>query len=185
MNKPISSKEALLKEAKTILLSQGEKGLSLRTLARKAGISLGAVYTYFSSKEEIVGALMEDFWKEIFYKGLCEDDTSWLSSELILTKVNGLLEENYETFSSLFSLSKETSIPKKMFSSPYIIHFVHQLALVLKKEDPEGRVFSGTLSYENYAKFLFMSLLEGLLQGKEANDVLLSLHKQLMKGTKK
>jgi AcrR family transcriptional regulator len=182
MNKPISSKEALLKDAKSILLSQGEKGLSLRGLASKAGISLGAVYTYFSSKEEIVGTLVEEFWKDIFYQGLCEDDTSWLSSEMILSKVNNLLQENYGTFSSLFSLSKETKIPQKMFSSPYITHFVKQLSLVLRKEDPEGKIFSGTLSYENYAKFLFSSLLEGLLQGKRANDVLLALHKQLMKG---
>jgi AcrR family transcriptional regulator len=185
MNKPISSKETLLKEAKSILFLKGEKGLSLRGLASQAGISLGAVYTYFSSKEEIVGDLMEDFWKDIFYRGLCEENISSLSSEEILVKVNELLQNNYETFSSLFSLSRETRIPQKMFASPYIEHFVKQLSLVLKKEDPKGEIFSGILSYENYAKFLFSNLIEGLLQGKGTNDVLLTLHKKLMKGIKK
>lgn len=182
MNKPLSSKQELLDVAQDILIRKGDKGLSLREIASKAHISLGAVYHYFASKEEIVGALMESFWKGVFLKGLCEEDISSLSSLEILKKVNSLLYGHYEAFSSLFSLASGMSAPKKMFESQYITHFVSKLSQVMRKEDPTGAIFHPPISYESYASFLFSSLIDGLLRGPHGNDTLLALHERLMQG---
>ena len=38
----------------------------MRKLARECYLALGTLYHYFSSKEELVIAIMEDFWKRRF-----------------------------------------------------------------------------------------------------------------------
>ncbi len=51
-------KQTLLDTAVIILNEEGHKGLTLRKLAAKAGVSHSAPYRHFSSKEEIIATLM-------------------------------------------------------------------------------------------------------------------------------
>ncbi len=183
MNKQVTDKETLLDYADGLLKKEGEDGLSMRSLAKKAGISLGAVYNYFPNKDAIVGSLMENFWKNVFFNCLCKENTESLSSLQILKKSDEILHENYDSFSSLFTLSKHLPMPEKMFGSGYIRHFVLELSKTMEKEDADKTVFSSSFKSEDYALFLFVSLLQGLLRGPKGNDFLLSLHSKIMKGS--
>ena len=48
----------VLAAARTTFLELGLEGASLREIAKRAGYSPGAIYSYFSSKEEVYGALL-------------------------------------------------------------------------------------------------------------------------------
>ena len=50
MNKVVTSKEELLDTARQIVFQEGIDQLSIRALAKKLNISVGAVYNYFPSK---------------------------------------------------------------------------------------------------------------------------------------
>ena len=63
MNKVVTSKEELLDTARQIVFQEGIDQLSIRVLAKKLNISVGAVYNYFPSKSDLLLAIVESFWK--------------------------------------------------------------------------------------------------------------------------
>ena len=71
MNKVVTSREELLDTARQIVFQEGIDQLSIRTLAKKQNISVGAVYNYFPSKADLLLAIVESFWKGIFHKDIC------------------------------------------------------------------------------------------------------------------
>jgi len=54
-----NTRQQILQEAYALFLSQGYHGTSMRSIATQAGISLGAIYNHFESKEEIFTELLE------------------------------------------------------------------------------------------------------------------------------
>ena len=63
MNKVVTSKEELLDTARQIVFQEGIDQLSIRVLAKKLNISVGAVYNYFPSKSDLLLAIVESFLK--------------------------------------------------------------------------------------------------------------------------
>jgi AcrR family transcriptional regulator len=51
--------EAILAAAEQIVVGEGVEGLSTRSLAERAGLPVGSVYTYFADREAIIAALIE------------------------------------------------------------------------------------------------------------------------------
>ncbi|MDE8322655.1 TetR/AcrR family transcriptional regulator [Erysipelothrix rhusiopathiae] len=66
MKKAVISKESLLEVAKDIVFKDGLDKLNMRNLAQKADVSIGSVYNYFSSKNDLLLDVIEDFWKQVF-----------------------------------------------------------------------------------------------------------------------
>lgn len=56
-------RRALLREATTILCAEGLAGLSLREVARRAGVSAAAPYAHFPDKAALVAALAEQGYR--------------------------------------------------------------------------------------------------------------------------
>ena len=54
------TREAILEAARALFLRQGYHATGMREIAREAGISLGAAYNHFASKEEIFAALLDE-----------------------------------------------------------------------------------------------------------------------------
>src|SRR3954451_13259143 len=53
----IARREQILAAARTCFLSQGLHNTSMQDLIQEAGLSVGAVYRYFKSKNEIINAI--------------------------------------------------------------------------------------------------------------------------------
>ncbi|WP_252899132.1 TetR/AcrR family transcriptional regulator [Lactococcus fujiensis] len=70
MNNSITSKEILIHHCKEIVKAQGLKGISIRSLAEHSGVSIGAIYNYFSSKDQLVSETTGAIWQKysIFLK---------------------------------------------------------------------------------------------------------------------
>ncbi len=58
-------RRALLREAAALLRSEGLAALSLRRVARRAGVSPAAPYAHFADKSELVAALAEDGFRRL------------------------------------------------------------------------------------------------------------------------
>jgi AcrR family transcriptional regulator len=52
-------RQRLLAAARTVVLRDGHEGATTRAIVAEAGLSAGALYTYFSSKEDVFEALAE------------------------------------------------------------------------------------------------------------------------------
>jgi AcrR family transcriptional regulator len=63
---PGANLERILAAASRLFTRQGFHGTSTRDIAAQAGVSLGNIYNYFSTKEEIFVSLLETYEKEYF-----------------------------------------------------------------------------------------------------------------------
>jgi AcrR family transcriptional regulator len=58
--------ELILSEARAIAMRDGLANLSIRNVAKACGIAPGTIYNYFPSKDDLLMALLEDFWGQVF-----------------------------------------------------------------------------------------------------------------------
>ena len=66
MNTVVTSREDILQHSRQLIQRQGWGAVSIRTVAQACGVSVGSIYNYFGSKAELVGAVVESVWQEIF-----------------------------------------------------------------------------------------------------------------------
>ena len=57
-------RDTLLNSARDIADTEGIDAVNIRSIAKRAGIASGTVYNYFLSKDEILLALTEEYWKQ-------------------------------------------------------------------------------------------------------------------------
>ena len=76
-------KNRILLTAKKLFIEKNYFEVSTNEIAKQTGVSIGTLYSYFSSKEDILAALLDDY------------NNSFLS---ILKKINN--RESYQSFKS-------------------------------------------------------------------------------------
>ena len=59
-------RQEILKQAKTILGHEGFKGLNMRTVAQECSFSVGTIYNYFPTKDDLLAQLMANYWEEYY-----------------------------------------------------------------------------------------------------------------------
>ena len=69
MNKKDNVKERLLQASIRLFVTKGYAGGTTNEIARSAGVSKGALYWYFKSKDDIVGAILDRYCDE-FMEGI-------------------------------------------------------------------------------------------------------------------
>jgi AcrR family transcriptional regulator len=66
--KDADKRQLILAEAKRMFAQKGYERSSMSSLAALIGIPVGSLYTYFSSKEELLGIIIEEGWNDfVFY----------------------------------------------------------------------------------------------------------------------
>ncbi|MBV9629811.1 MAG: TetR/AcrR family transcriptional regulator [Xanthobacteraceae bacterium] len=85
----------ILEEAKNTLVDEGFSGLSFRTIAKRAGITVGNVTYYFPTKDDLLVELagyIFDRWEARFRRSLPFDLTDKM--DIFLYSVRYMIEEN-------------------------------------------------------------------------------------------
>lgn len=57
---------AILQSSKLLFASKGFMNTSIADIVRETGMSVGTIYTYFKSKDEIVRAIVEEGWSSLY-----------------------------------------------------------------------------------------------------------------------
>lgn len=66
MNNSRTTKEAILVKIREIVARDGLNALNIRALAKELGCSVGIIYYYFPSKDELIVEAIESVWEDIF-----------------------------------------------------------------------------------------------------------------------
>lgn len=106
MNKTITSKEAILCVGKEIVIEFGLQGLNIRDVAKRCGVSIGSIYYYFPTKNDLIIETIESVWREIMR------DLNFSANDDFLGSVHSLfdyIQRGSEKFPNFFS-SHSTSI---------------------------------------------------------------------------
>ncbi|MEA2602078.1 MAG: hypothetical protein QOF89_3070 [Acidobacteriota bacterium] len=62
-DKSDASTRKVLKAALSLFARQGFRATTMRQIARRSGLSVGALYHHFGGKEEIFGQLIDQYWQ--------------------------------------------------------------------------------------------------------------------------
>lgn len=162
MNTVITSREAILDACRKLIANEGAQSLNIRSVAAQCGISVGSVYHYFASKEELCAAAIESVWHSIFHAGL-QGAPPEAFADHIVWLFDGIRREaaSYPGFFTAHALlfsgtdkEKARSLMEHTFR-----HMRQGLAAALEQDPgiPPG-VFTGTLSREQFLSFVFSGL---------------------------
>ena len=101
MSKLHNSKEQILKAAMKIFVVNGYSETRMDDIAIGAGLSKGAVYHYFSSKNDLFFALI-DYWEESFLPEFYKKDYKDVSASKILKELANEISSNFKKKKYLF-----------------------------------------------------------------------------------
>lgn len=75
MNKTVTSKEDILSVSRELAAEKGIQEINMRSVAARCGVAVGSVYNYFSSKNDLMIAVIDSIWNEII-QGIADCQTS-------------------------------------------------------------------------------------------------------------
>lgn len=147
-------RDTILDCARSLADTEGIASVNIRTIAGKAHIATGTVYNYFSSKDEILLALTEEYWTDTLYK-IAENLTAQTFCEQ-LEEIFTHLREEMNGYGGVLmrSLGNVENAGQERMAS---VHTVLQ-QLILQKLEQDSNiskdVWDHTFTKERYASFL-------------------------------
>ena len=67
MNTSVTSRDAILSVSRQFITQNGFGSVNMRAIAAACGVSVGSVYNYFPSKGDLICAVVESVWHDIFH----------------------------------------------------------------------------------------------------------------------
>lgn len=111
-----ASEETIANAALSLFIHEGYLNVTIDQIARKAGVSKGLMYNYFSGKEELLGFIIERIMKEVSGLGetiLAEKDPI-KKMKVMLTTTFSLLSEKGDFWRTIMPVITQKAISKKM-----------------------------------------------------------------------
>jgi AcrR family transcriptional regulator len=65
-NRDENKRRAILQASKLLFAQKGFYGTAISDVVRETGMTVGTIYTYFASKDEIVRVIVEEGWNELY-----------------------------------------------------------------------------------------------------------------------
>lgn len=185
MNRPAASRESILLAAKEIAYSQGLSQVNIRRTAGACGIAVGTVYHYFSDKADLVVAILQDFWQQVFHGDLCAEG-QWSSYVDFCGRFYEKLLANIQTFEKSFLQdlhSQEDAIRSKgrQVEEHFFGHIRQGMLGVLRQDEAiSDRVWSTSFTREELVDFTFSNMMERLRKGEPQCSFLLETLRRLL-----
>lgn len=168
MNHTVTSKETILRLSRELVWRHGWSKLSIRSVAAQCGVSVGSVYRHFDSKAELVSAVTESIWREIFHRAKDEPPFEDICECIIWMYAQ--MEHGSRQYPDFFSLHSMGVMREDMPDGRQRMqetwrHISDGLSAVLRR-DAQVRpdAFSGDFSAEGFAGILFSLMLSSLMR---------------------
>lgn len=165
MNNSRTTKDAIILKIREIVARDGLNALSIRGLANELNLSVGIIYYYFPSKDELIVEAIKSVWEDIFQA----DDKEVLSFSEFLKSLFDHIDlgvKKYPNFFTLHTLMLQTNDKSKAKSSMqlYIARLKSRLLEVLYmdkslKED----AFSDDFKAEGFINLIVLNIMSLIL----------------------
>lgn len=179
MNKTLTSREDILTSGKEIIIQLGLPGLNMRDVAHKCGISVGSVYNYFPSKDDLIIATIESVWTEIMhdYKGCV---SRYNFAENVQSLFNSIQNgcQKYPSFFSIHSMSFANLDKSKgrEVMNRYFDHIKNGLLESLNHDQGiRKEAFSNQFTKFDIVDFVFSNIITLLMKEAKSCDFLLEI----------
>lgn len=178
VNPKITSKEEILSTCRRIVSKESLNALSMRHVAEVQNIALGSLYHYFSSKEEMITAVVESVWLDIFH---LQEDHFFASFPAYVTWLEQCVKDSkkeYPNFSMAHSMSFASSA--KPEAKAAMMHCFAQLKQGMAQAlDADYKIrkdaFDNKFTKNEFVDFVFSSFYVSLLQSTDNKQTLLQV----------
>ena len=158
-------RDTLLESARQLTETAGISAVNIRSLARRAGVATGTVYNYFSSKDEILLALTEEYWRQT----LSEMKTAVTSHDFCgqLREIFGFLKERIDQSAGKLMGSLGNVETQGLQSMESMQSALEQDLVQKMAQDPGIRddIWNETFTREQFAHFILMNMMVLLKSG--------------------
>ena len=171
MNRIVTSKEQILAAARELVAEEGLQGLSIRRVAAKCSVSVGALYNYFPTKAQLVMAVAEDFWKTAFHSGVRD-----VSRNLPFPAFFGAVYQNFQNHLGTFrkdflqqldALSGREITEGRLLEEHSLEHLREELYQALDRDQSVPReIWTEQFPKRELADFAFTNLMALLREGR-------------------
>ena len=177
MNTVVTSREEILKTAGDMVKEGTTERISMRGLAKACGISVGSIYNYFPTKNDLMIAVVVELWKEIFCVPL-----SNIEGESFLGVVESIAERirknkgGNQGFWAEHSFAVGDKEKGHLVMEEYLGHMRGELLDVLVEDKAARRnVWCEGFSAKAFVEFVVDFLVEDLMRGRERSVFLKEL----------
>lgn len=172
-------KKTILQCARSIALQEGIRAVNIRNIAKTAGIATGTVYNYYSSKDDILLELTEEYWNQT----LLEMQQSICGGTFVhqLHEIYLFLRTHLKTAALLMSGLRTTGIRghERMYSMQHVLYNI-LLKRLQQDEAIKPNTWSEEFTEQKYTGFLLTNVLAALQTNQPDINVLLEIIKRTL-----
>lgn len=168
MNTVVTSKAEILDKSRTLLREKGCRTVNIRAVAAACNVSVGSIYNYFDSKAELISAIVESVWMEIFPFPASAD--MFDSTEAYVVWLYKQMESGFKRYPGFFALHsfvfpKEDKMTGKHHMEEIWQHISDGIYAVLKKDgNIRQDAFSSKFTMKDFADILFSLILSAVVR---------------------
>ena len=152
-------RQKLLSCAHRIECSDGAEALSIRKLAAQAGVSVGTLYNYFESKQDVLLALNEEYWNSALIELQCHITADRFSAQI--RQIYGFLCGKMNDCARIFMQSLPESTVEGRIRMASMQDAFRSVLLQKIDEDPLIRtgIWRGGFTKEAFTEFVFSNVI--------------------------
>lgn len=178
LNIVVTSREAILKECRKMVMEKGITAINMRSVAAACGVAVGSIYNYFPSKADLITASVEEVWKDIFHmsdKFEFEHITDCLEWIFYRIKEGCIKYPGFFTLHSMSFTAEDKEKGRKMMEK-YFGHVKQNMKLILEKDHHiREDAFNEILTKDVFVDLMFSIITSMLLQNKDEIKPLLEM----------
>lgn len=170
----------LLDLAREIVATDGPGGLSIRVLAKRAGVASGTVYNYFANKDDILLVLTEEYWQNTLEEMRGEIHEHSFAGQLC--EIYSFLQSRVASSAGMLmgSLGNVESAGRQRMQSMQQVLRASIIERLHADDAIRQDVWNAMLTEEGFADFVIMNVMV-LLRGNAPNiDFFIEIVKRIL-----
>ena len=183
MTKTVTSKDAILLKIREMVAKKGLNALSIRGLAKELGCSVGTIYYYYPSKDELIIEAIESVWEDIFHT------SDWTKDETFSEYIKDIFEyildgvKKYPNFFTLHSIMLQSNTKPRAKSSMYIYmtRLMQRMKEVLNADERvRDDAFTDEFTKDDFISFIMSNIMSLILDKSYKKDFFISVIEKLL-----
>ena len=178
MKSSVLSKDAILIKIREIVARDGLDALSIRGLAKELDCSVGIIYYYFESKDELIVEAIESVWEDIFQADETSNYYSFLAyiSDSFTHISSGI--KKYPNFFTLHTLMLQTDkrSEAKSMMQIYMTKLKSNMKEVLNRDSNIKKgVFTDDFTEDDFINFVMSNIMSLILDPSYKKEFFIKL----------
>lgn len=178
MNNSHTTKDAIILKIREIVARDGLNALSIRGLANELNLSVGIIYYYFPSKDELIVEAIKSVWEDIFQ---ISDEIQNLSFSAYMSKIFENIISGTKKYPNFFTLhtimlqTDEKSRAKSMMHI-YMNKLKNKMREVLDGDKTvKDSTFTDSFTEDDFISFIMSNIMSLILDPSYKKDFFIKL----------